>query len=161
MTQTEYTHLARKIIHDNIYMTIATATVQGEPWIFPVFFAYDDRYHLYWVSNKDSRHSSLIRSNPYVAIVIFDSRAPEGDGDGVYFEAVVHELEEEVDIEKAIKTLNNRVTKEEFRIKKIDEVTNEGVWRVYRAIPTKVYKLTEGEFVNGQYIDKKVEINLK
>ena len=88
---------AKQIISENIYMTIASASSDGKPWISPVFFAYDEFYNLYWVSNKHSKHSTLIRSNPDVAIVIFDSRAPEGEGDGVYFEAVVEEarLEDE------------------------------------------------------------------
>lgn len=114
----------------------------------------------FWVSSKDSHHSKLIRSNPQVAIVIFDSSAPEGEGDGVYFEAKVEELASEEEIKQAMEILNKRVTKDEFRVKKIGEVTGDGVWRVYKAIPIKVSKLMEGEFVNGQYVDKRIEIDL-
>ncbi len=76
--------IARKIIKDNIYMTIATADKSGEPWISPVVFGYDEDYNLYWMSDKNSKHSKLISQNNKVAIVIFDSKAPEGTGDGVY-----------------------------------------------------------------------------
>jgi uncharacterized protein YhbP (UPF0306 family) len=150
----------KQIISSNIYMTIATATHEGKPWISPVFFAFDSKYNLYWVSNKDSKHSSLIRINPQVAIVVFDSRANEGEGDGVYFEAIVEELNDDENILQAIEILNKRISKDEFKIKNIDEVTGTGIWRIYKATPDQISKLTEGEIVNGQYIDKRVDINI-
>ena len=156
----KYTEKAKEIIEGNIYMTIATASKNGHPWISPVFFAYDRNYTLYWVSNKDSLHSRLIRKNPKVAIVIFDSRVPEGEGDGVYFEAKAEELASKNEIIHAMEVMGKRVTKDEFRIKKIGKVTGKGVWRIYKATPTKVSKLTEGELLNGQYVDKRIEIKL-
>lgn len=156
----KYQKKAIEIIRGNIYMTIASASKNGKPWISPVFFAYDQHYNLYWVSNKNSRHSDLIRENPQVAVVIFDSRAPEGEGDGVYFEAKVEELSKKSEIKHAMEVLNKRVTKNEFGVKKFNEVTNENVWRIYKAIPIKVSKLTEGEFVNGQYVDKRIEVSI-
>ena len=151
----------KEIIAKNIYMAIATASPNGKPWISPVFFAYDENYNLFWVSNKDSLHSKLIRNNPQVAIVIFDSRAPEGEADGVYFEAKAYELENEAEIKHAMEILTKRVTKDEFRVKKIGEVTQDGVWRIYKAVPTRVSTLTEGEFIKGQYVDTRAEIDLK
>ena len=156
-----YKEQAKKIIADNMYMTVATASLDGNPWISPVFFAYDDIYNLYWVSDRSSRHSDLIRENSKVAIVIFDSSAPEGEGDGVYFEAQVEELNDTQEVEKAMSLLSNRVIQEEFRIKKIDEVTNEGAWRIYKATPQNISKLKEGEYVNGQYVDRRIEVNLE
>ena len=55
---------------------------------------------------------------------------------------------------------NKRVTQDEFRIKNVGEITNKGVWRIYKATPTQISKLTEGEFINGQYVDKRIEIKL-
>lgn len=156
----EYIEKAKKIISENIYMTIATATKDGRPWISPVFFAYNENYNLFWVSNKDSLHSRLVRDNPQVAIVIFNSQAPEGEGDGVYFESTVIELEDKNEIKQAIELLGKRVTKEEFKVKRIEEVTSEGVWKIYRATPVKISKLTKGEFINGQYVDRRIDIRL-
>jgi nitroimidazol reductase NimA-like FMN-containing flavoprotein (pyridoxamine 5'-phosphate oxidase superfamily) len=156
----KYVKKAREIIENNIYCTISTASLEGEPWISPVFFAFDEKYNIYWVSNKDSLHSTYIRSNPRVAVVIFNSQAPEGEGDGVYFKAKAEELSNPEDINKAMILLNKRVTQNEFRVKKIGEVINEGVWRIYKATPAEISKLTEGEFINGQYVDKRIVINL-
>ena len=156
----DYKEKAKRIIQKNIYMAIATASVNGKPWISPVFFAFDENYNLFWVSNKDSLHSNLVRSNPQAAIVVFDSSVPEGEGQGVYFEVNVEELNNEQEINHAMEVLDKRVTKDEFRVKKIEEVTNEGVWRIYKAIPVKISVLTSGEFINGQYVDKRVEVDL-
>jgi nitroimidazol reductase NimA-like FMN-containing flavoprotein (pyridoxamine 5'-phosphate oxidase superfamily) len=73
MENKKYATQAKAIIKNNIYLTLATATKDGKPWISPLFFAYDNDFNLYWVSSKNSLHSKLIRSNPRVAIVIFDS----------------------------------------------------------------------------------------
>jgi len=154
-----YIKEAKDIISSNIYMTVATASLEGDPWISPVFFAYDDTYNLYWVSDKNSRHSKLIRENDRVAIVVFDSSAPEGEGDGVYIEAQAVELNDTQEVEKGMMIFSNRATQDEFKIWKIAEVTENGVWRIYKAIPKKVSKLKEGEYVNGQYVDRRIEID--
>lgn len=151
---------AKQIIKENIYCTVATSTLDGKPWLSPVFFSYDENYNIYWVSNKNSRHSKLIRENPHVAVVIFDSRAPEGEGDGVYIEAKVQEFSNEEEIKEAMDILNKRVTKDEFRVKAVVEVTGDGVWRIYKAIPGTISKLTKGEYINGQYVDERVEVDL-
>ena len=153
--------VAKKIIEDNIYLTVASSSKNGKPWISPLFFAYDKKYNFYWISGKDSLHSKLIRKNSKVAIVIFDSTASEGKGDGVYFEAIVEELNREKEIRKAVEILNKRTTNNEFKIKSIDKlVNNEGISIIYKGLPIKTSKLTEGKFINGQYIDERVEINL-
>jgi len=156
----KYILKAKKIIASNIYMVIATASSDGKPWISPVFFVYDNKYNLYWVSNKNAFHSQLVSKNKVASIVIFDSKAPEGEGDGVYFQVKVRELTEMEEVLGAIELFNKRVTKNEFKIKSEKEVTKEGVWRIYKAVPYNISKLTKGEFVNGQYIDKRVEIKL-
>src|SRR5258708_17012146 len=112
----------REIIKKNIYLAVATASKEGKHWISPVFYAFDDGYNLYWVSNKDSLHSQLIRANPQVAIVIFDSSVPEGAGDGVYFEAIASELETEEEIKQGIEIMDQKETKDKFRLKEIANV---------------------------------------
>ena len=152
---------AKKIIAENIYCTVATATLEGKPWISPVFFAYDEGYNIYWVSNKNALHSELVRANPRVAIVIFDTHAPEGAGTAVYMEAEVEEFLKDNDVKDGTKIFNERVIKDEFRIKNSGDVTGRGEWRIYKATRTKTSLLGEGEYINGQYIDKREEVNLK
>ncbi len=46
-----------------------------------------------------------------------------------------------------------------FRVKNISEVLDKGEWRVYKAEAKKISKLTEGEYANGQYIDKRIDLD--
>src|SRR3989344_529260 len=142
---------ARRIIEENIYCTIATADLNGKPWISPVFFGYDEDYNIYWVSDRNALHSQLIRNNPQISIVFFNSQAPEGDGDGVYIEAKAEEINDKDEAEIGYKIRDSRVIIDTFRVKDVSEVIDNGVWRVYRATPINISKLTEGEYVNGQY----------
>jgi len=154
-------HKAKQILKENIYCTIATSTKNGTPWISPVFFGYDESTNIYWISDKNARHSQLIRQNPKVAIVIFNSKAPEGKGDAIYIEAEAHELTNKDEVKEGIKIRDSRAMIEKFRVKEIEEVIGNGIWRVYKAMPRKISKLTKGEYINGQYVDKRIEISLK
>ncbi len=100
------------------------------------------------------------KKNSQVAIVIFDSTALEGAVDAVYLEVEAVELKEPADLAVAMRVLAQRVSVDELRVKHIDQVTNDAVWRIYRATPKVVSKLTDGEYINGQYIDKRIAIDL-
>lgn len=152
---------AKQILAENIYCTVATTSISGIPWISPVFFGYDKDFNIYWISDKNSKHSQLIRQNPKVAIVIFNSQAAEGKGDAVYIEAEAYELTDENEVKEGVRIRDSRAKVEEFRVKKIEEVINDGVWRVYKAVARKISKLTSGEYINGQYVDKRKEVSLK
>jgi uncharacterized protein YhbP (UPF0306 family) len=134
------------IIQENIYCTIATSSLDGIPWITPVFFAYDEKFNIYWVSNKDSRHSTSIKENNKIAISIFNSQMPEGFGDGVYIEALVKELSEKKDIQEGIDVYNSRATIDSFRIPSQESVTGNNNWRIYKAIP-KIINTTPIKFL--------------
>ncbi|MDB4979080.1 MAG: pyridoxamine 5-phosphate oxidase-like protein FMN-binding protein [Candidatus Peribacteria bacterium] len=155
-----YKEKARQILNDNLYCTIATSTLNGTPWISPVFFAYDETYNIFWISSKEAKHSALLKLNPQAAIVIFDSKAPEGKGDAVYMESTVTVLTRTDDIERGMNILGKRVSKDEFKAHSATEVTGENMWRIYKAVPNAIYTLSEGKYVNGQYIDTKVLISL-
>lgn len=75
--------IAKKIIEENIYMTIATSDENGIPWVAPLFYAVDDSYNFYFISQLSSLHSKHILKNPNVAFAIFDSHQKEGSGSGV------------------------------------------------------------------------------
>ncbi|MGH2637590.1 MAG: pyridoxamine 5'-phosphate oxidase family protein, partial [Actinomycetota bacterium] len=75
---------ARAIIDANLYMALGTADETGRPWVSPVYFAPAGYTEFYWVSSPDVTHSRNLAARPQVSIVVFDSRAPIGTGQGVY-----------------------------------------------------------------------------
>ena len=86
MTQTAQT--VRDIIEANRYLVLATADATGRPWSSPVYFAHIGGTEFFWVSSPDVTHSRNIAVRPEVGMVIFDSHAAIGTGQGVYLSAV-------------------------------------------------------------------------
>jgi len=84
--------VARTIIDSNLYMTLATADKNGHPWASPVYYAPEGYGQFYWVSSPEATHSRNLAARPEVSIVIFDSHATVGSGQGVYVSAVAEEL---------------------------------------------------------------------
>jgi len=85
--------VARAIIDSNYYMTLGTADEAGRPWVSPVYYAVAGYREFFWVSSPEATHSRNLAARPEVAIVIFDSRAPVGAGQGVYISTTAEELE--------------------------------------------------------------------
>jgi hypothetical protein len=84
--------LARAIVDENRYMTLATADQEGMPWASPVWYATENYRRFLWVSWPGARHSRNISAHPGIAIVIFDSRVPEGSAKAVYMDAIAERL---------------------------------------------------------------------
>jgi uncharacterized protein YhbP (UPF0306 family) len=79
--------VARRIVDANRYLVLATADRTGRPWSTPVYFAHDRYRTFYWVSSPAAAHSRNIEIRPNIGGVVFDSTAPIGTGQGVYFAA--------------------------------------------------------------------------
>jgi hypothetical protein len=90
--QSELDAVAREIIDTNLYMTLGTADGTGRPWVSPVYYAPEGYRDFFWVSSPEARHSHNLATRPEVSVVIFDSQAPAGTGQGVYMSAVAEEL---------------------------------------------------------------------
>ena len=85
---------ATKILKEMKYMTIATVCADGSPWNTPVAPTPSNDLVFRWGSNEESIHSQNIRKEKRVFVVVYDSRAPEGTGEGVYMKGVAEELAE-------------------------------------------------------------------
>jgi hypothetical protein len=101
--QEDFDAVARSIVDDGRYMTLGTADAQGLPWASPVWYAPEGYREFFWVSSPQARHSRNLAERPEAGIVIFDSNAPVGTGQGLYMVAVVDrpsgaELERGMDV---------------------------------------------------------------
>jgi nitroimidazol reductase NimA-like FMN-containing flavoprotein (pyridoxamine 5'-phosphate oxidase superfamily) len=145
---------ARRIVHSIKYVTIATASANGQPWNSPVYSAFDAEYNFYWASDREGQHSRNIRENPRVFLAIYDSTVPEGTGQGVYIQATAAELINPEEIQHALEQLDGRVGKEPHRP---EQFLGAMPRRVYRATPQQVWVNEDGER-DSEYIDIRVEI---
>jgi nitroimidazol reductase NimA-like FMN-containing flavoprotein (pyridoxamine 5'-phosphate oxidase superfamily) len=85
--------VAREIIDRNRYMVLGTADESGRPWVSPVYYAPSGYSELYWLSSPQAQHSRNLAARPELGIVVFDSQAPVGEGQGVYMSAIAEELD--------------------------------------------------------------------
>ena len=95
MSGDDLASVARSIIDANLYMVLGTADEDGNPWVSPVYFAPAGYGEFFWVSSPDARHSRNIAARPEIGVVIFDSGAPIGTGQGVYMAALADEVAED------------------------------------------------------------------
>jgi nitroimidazol reductase NimA-like FMN-containing flavoprotein (pyridoxamine 5'-phosphate oxidase superfamily) len=79
--------VARHVIDTNRYLTLGTTEPDNRPRLSPVYFTHADYRDFYWVSSPAAHHSANIVERPQVAMVIFDSTAPVGQGQAVYVTA--------------------------------------------------------------------------
>ena len=49
--------IARRLIRDNLYLTVGSADSTGRPWVSPVFYVAQGAERFYWVSSPDALHS--------------------------------------------------------------------------------------------------------
>jgi nitroimidazol reductase NimA-like FMN-containing flavoprotein (pyridoxamine 5'-phosphate oxidase superfamily) len=132
----ELAALARAIIDDNRYMTLATADEAGRPWASPVYFAVDGYREFVWVSRPESTHSRNLAVRPDCGIVIFDSTVPVDTGQGVYVSATAEELTGP-DAERAIATFSRRSQMHGGDEWTLGHVLPPAEFRLYRAIASE------------------------
>ena len=123
-----------EIIDAARYMVMATADEDGVPWASPVWFAPDGYTRFLWVSRADTRHSLNLAVRPQLSIVIFDSSAPVGTGEGVYMDAVAEQLTE---AESAIEIYSRRSVQHGAGEWTVADVTPPAELRLYRATATE------------------------
>jgi nitroimidazol reductase NimA-like FMN-containing flavoprotein (pyridoxamine 5'-phosphate oxidase superfamily) len=154
----DFNSRAKEIIAENIYLTMATSDTQGNPWISPVYCAYDSDYNFYWTSNPNARHSKNIKENGgKIAFIVFNSSVAEGTGEGVYFEGRAYEMSEEKEMAAALELYYSRKHKS---TKPAGDFLGDSPRRLYKAVPEKIWMNTD-EKINGYIIDAKVEVVLK
>ena len=145
----------KAIIEKILYITIATVSKSGTPWNTPVYSAYDEKFNFFWASWKENEHSTNIRACSDVFLVIYDSTAPEGTGEGVYIKARAYELDDPKEIEHATNCLYERKNKTP---RKADEFLENYPRRLYKAVPEKFWVNEDGT-IDGNYIDTRVEVH--
>jgi nitroimidazol reductase NimA-like FMN-containing flavoprotein (pyridoxamine 5'-phosphate oxidase superfamily) len=135
--------VAKRIVDENRYLTIATADGSGLPWVSPVWYAPDGYSTFYWVSRAEARHSRNIEVRPEVAIVIFDSRVPVGEGQALYASATAHLVEDEGELGHGIEVFSRRSLEQGAAAWTTADVLPPAEIRLYRATATEHFLLGE------------------
>ncbi len=146
--------VALQILDSIQYATIATSDIDGNPWNTPVFCVADQDNNIYWSSHPGSEHSKNITASHKAFIVIYNSKATEGEGVGLYVQASASELKSNDEIEFALDLLGARRGKPFLHIEKF---LPGGQQRIYKATPIKAWlndahQDTDGDFIKDYRI---------
>lgn len=144
-----YRSPAEKILKDLIYATVATCDSKNNPWNTPLFFAYDQDLNMYWSSHPDSVHSKNISENGKVFIAVYNSKAGEGEGVGLYIQAKASVLTEDAEIKQALDLLGERRGKPFLHVEKF---MGDGPQRIYKAEPLKLWTNDADQDADGDFI---------
>jgi len=128
----ELDRIARAIIDDNRYMVLGTADEGGRPWVSPVYYAPSGYAELYWVSSPEAQHSRNLAARQELSIVVFDSQAPVGEGQGVYMSADAEQLTS-VDAERGIEVFSRVSVSHGAKTWTVEDVREPAALRLYRA----------------------------
>ena len=85
--------IAKKIIENNRYMCIASASQDGRAWAAPVSYCFDTDLNFYFQTSIDSLHVENFRFNPEISVSIYDSTLRIEDIDGIQMSGIVGEVE--------------------------------------------------------------------
>lgn len=83
----ELNRMARSIIRNNEYTTLATTDGRGLPWPCILAYSFDRDWNIFFVSIPSSKHGKNLKKSKNVACTIFDSRQNWGKGVGLQIEA--------------------------------------------------------------------------
>jgi hypothetical protein len=98
----------------------------------PTNFAHDGYTEFLWVSAPDATHSRNIATRPQVGIVIFDSHAPIGTGEGIYISAIAEQVDRD-NLTRRIGTFSQRSIGHCGAAWTVMDVQAENGLRLYRA----------------------------
>lgn len=146
----------RAIIERSLYMVLGTADADGRPWASPVYFATDGEGVFCWVSSREARHSTNIAVRPEIGIVIFDSGAPIGTGQGVYIEARAEQVTSGWELDHCLAIFSQRSIEHGGSTWTREDVEGETLIRMYRATASSYSMLAK----DGQP-DHRVPVDLR
>ena len=124
--------VARAIIDGIRYMVLGTADVDGRPWVSPVWYAPSGHSELYWASSPEAQHSRNIAARPQLSIVIFDSQAPDGEGQGVYMSAAA-ERPTGADLDRGIEIFSRVSVSQGSSAWTLEDIQPPAALRLYQA----------------------------
>ena len=131
------------------------------PWVSPVFFAFDSEINLFWLSEEAAQHSIFLAANPTMSCVVFDSSAPAGTGNAVYFSGSAN-LSVDGDLKKPLQLLAARGPKTgSFSRYALSDISGDSPWRLYQFAPDRAWTLGPSEDVNGWTVNRRKELDLK
>jgi uncharacterized protein YhbP (UPF0306 family) len=151
--------LARDVITNNEYLTLATIDEFGKPWTCILAYAFDADYSFYFVSLPTANHSKHTVQNHDVSFTIFDSHQDFGKGVGLQGVGSVTEVQKE-----GFDSVSSTYFSRQYPYGNIHNEFMDGLKKLLEGGEYRFYKLTPQKiWINDPNADtdRRVEVDLK
>lgn len=141
-------------------MVLATSDTSGQPWITPVYFAFDDTQGVfYWYSRVEARHSRLIAANERAAVTIFTT-TPGAIG-AVYMSGAAREVTA-ARLPSALSVYTRREKSGDLAAQKqfiaqVGDFAGSAPLRMYSFTPGELYVLNDSIKWHDKWLDTRSE----
>lgn len=119
------------------YCSIATVDNKNGVWTNPVYFAWDKKYNLYFISQMSSRHMQNIQKDNRIAISIYKTEQ-KGDVVGIQIEGKAKIITIK-DNKKEIKHAHNTYYTRAGHGADMQKYINNPTWLFVKVVPKKIY----------------------
>ncbi|MGE0059443.1 MAG: pyridoxamine 5'-phosphate oxidase family protein [Dehalococcoidia bacterium] len=151
---------AARIMREQWFCVIATASAEGVPWVTPVFYNFDPAYRLIWESSREAQHSKLIAANPNVAIVVANFETRNAD-EAVYLVCRAREVPPD-GLDEALDVFLHGAHERKETVPRTSALyLDDQPLRLYEAVPEKAYLLVVSHDPDGRRIDHRQETQLR
>lgn len=151
---------AARILREQWFCVLGTASTDGVPWVSPIFYNFDSNYRIVWESNREAQHSKLIAANPNVAISVANFNTRDAD-EAVYLVCRAREVPAE-GLEVALDVyLHGAHDREQIRQRTVSLYLEDQPLRLYEAFPERAWLLVVTYDPDGRRIDHRQEIKLR
>ena len=146
---------AAQLLVENIYCSLGTSSLDGCPWISPVYYSINEKVNIFWASSVNSKHSLLLVENPRAFISIYDSASPPRQANGLYLSGFAQEIIDSSINDIVIRHFDRVNEQSNFTGKDFSANAPE---HIYRFNPDKIWILDHPKIVQGHPIDQKIEV---
>ena len=140
-----------QLLQENTLCSLATVRRNNHAHISPVYFCYSQYFELYFLSDPRSLHCQNLRTNPSMAVTIFDSSQTWGHADrGLQFFGRCSEAQGEYATQAEL--LYGKRFQAFAAWKAAQRPGHLFRYHFYRFVPREVKILDEGEFGGGVFV---------
>lgn len=141
--------ITRQLLGASPLCSIASVDDDGRPHVNTAYFAWNDIFDIFWMSEPEARHSLNVRANGVVAIAVYDSNQVWGSPDrGIQLFGRARELKGKADRE-AKATYRRRFA--------AFSEADHGAYRFYRCRPRKVKLFHEQALGDATFVVGHIE----
>lgn len=132
----KWTALLHACFESTQYMTLATNGPKGL-WANPVYFAWDEKYALYFISQMNTNHVENLLAQPHVACTIFPTNQDTlGNIIGAYMTGAAQHVTDTEGIKKADAMYYERVHGNDEQAKSLNGYRLSKDWHFFKITPT-------------------------